>query len=51
MTPREFWLIYDAKKRQADATERELSGKLDPPDEDEIATFEAGLPEKLRSEG
>ncbi len=41
MTPREFWLIYDAKVKQTGS----LGG---PPTHDEIVTFERGIVDRHR---
>ena len=44
MTPHEFWLIYDAKARQALAA----GGSVSPPTPNEIVMFERGLVDGCR---
>jgi len=42
MTPHDFWLIHDGKKRVADS----IGGKMQPPTQEEIEEFERGLAER-----
>ena len=44
MTPREFWLIYDAKANQA----RAASGSMKLPTRDEVVAFERGVVDRRR---
>lgn len=46
MTPQEFWLIYDAKAKQAEATG---GGSTGPPTQDEIVAFERGIVDRRKA--
>ena len=47
MTPHEFWLIYDGKKRAMDS----VSERMTPPTMEEIEAFELKLTERQEQRG